>query len=1036
MVTTRRLIPFVIAGLFLAGSLLLVPASSEDLVTVHRYACGSIGRALEWSPDGANISVSSGGIITILNRTNGTVVKSLANKAGDVISFAWSGNGTRIASIAEGVALIWDVENSTVISNYPEYNSSSRWPLTLVDWSPDGDLMVLAKGGANPDILLVQAPALAPVTSFNGNRFTASTVLKMAWAQDSRRVAITTVASAYTWAVLEGLIIPISGSTDGITNAVAWSPDGKSLAVSAGTLAASPYILRLSDNTVITTLKGNRTTVESLAWSSDGMRIAGGMADGNVSVWDAWTGTLIQTLPGHTGKVTEVAWSPDGRSLASIADGDENVQLWTGQAIPSWNVATYPDAVGSLALSPEGDRFATTHYRADNETGDSDYHFIRLWESSFGAYLRDFTGHVENITALRWSPDGTRIASADAGPQILVWNPDNLSVQWRLNGSEPICWSPDGGLLASRYSEGNWTYIAIWDMANGSMRTKFVMHGTYYLEWSPDGRVLASAGNSLFDCGYQGFTFYDVDESQVIGRMGGGSPFVWSPDCRLLAYYDGIMDIRDWTKVIDNTEFGSAAASPHNELMAFYRWQDRSLFLWNTTSRAFETFLEPAGVELGHLVWSENGRFLAAANRGTGNITFWGPIDRDFTGKAGLERDELRANLTIDPVSIGSGGQANITIQVASSTGMPVDNAAIDLLATQGHFSVISENGAGCYTATFTAPELENTTAIQVRANISRGISLPVSVSVSFVVNGSRPENRAPTILSVSGENITNLSEKDAAEFSVQVSDPDGDPISYEWRENGTLLGNGSVLKRRFPPGNHTLILLIGDGMHYISRPFNFTVAPPAVVPGPVPPAVIFPDWAPIAAVLMAASLLAVGSAFAAGTETGRYRLMALFLPLYTRLHKDEVLDNETRGMIRGCISTDPGIHYSEILRRLGLGNGAATYHLQALEREGLIRSRNDGRFKRFYPGEMNLGDVPSELDRIQRAIFEVLREHDGLSQREIARALDISYSSVNRHVGRMARIGVLRLERRGMSVRCYIVDGAGCEPAAIGNDN
>ena len=41
----------------------------------------------------------------------------------------------------------------------------------------------------------------------------------------------------------------------------------------------------------------------------------------------------------------------------------------------------------------------------------------------------------------------------------------------------------------------------------------------------------------------------------------------------------------------------------------------------------------------------------------------------------------------------------------------------------------------------------------------------------------------------------------------------------------------------------------------------------------------------------------------------------------------------------------------------------------------------------------------------------------------------------VNRHVTRMARMGVLRLERQGMSVRCYIVErtGTGQGPGKIG---
>ena len=163
----------------------------------------------------------------------------------------------------------------------------------------------------------------------------------------------------------------------------------------------------------------------------------------------------------------------------------------------------------------------------------------------------------------------------------------------------------------------------------------------------------------------------------------------------------------------------------------------------------------------------------------------------------------------------------------------------------------------------------------------------------------------------------------------------------------------------------------------------------------------------------------------AAGTEVGKYRLLAVFfLPLYTRLRKEEVLDNETRGMIRGCVYADPGIHYHEILRRLRLPNGKAAHHLMTLEREGYIRSRSDGRLKRFYPVDMKLADASPMLDRFQRAIYDALREKDGMSQREIARALDVSFTSVNKHINRMASMGVVLLVRKGMSVRCYLVNG------------
>ena len=163
----------------------------------------------------------------------------------------------------------------------------------------------------------------------------------------------------------------------------------------------------------------------------------------------------------------------------------------------------------------------------------------------------------------------------------------------------------------------------------------------------------------------------------------------------------------------------------------------------------------------------------------------------------------------------------------------------------------------------------------------------------------------------------------------------------------------------------------------------------------------------------------------AAGTEVGKYRLLLVFfLPLYTRLHKEEVLDNETRGMIRGCILADPGIHYHEILRRLKLPNGSAAYHLMTLEREGFVRSQNDGRLKRFYPFEMKPENAPVRLSRLEGFIFDAIREQEGISQSELARVLDLSNSIVHRQVRKMAESGVIRLERWGITVRCYIAGG------------
>ncbi len=284
------------------------------------------------------------------------------------------------------------------------------------------------------------------------------------------------------------------------------------------------------------------------------------------------------------------------------------------------------------------------------------------------------------------------------------------------------------------------------------------------------------------------------------------------------------------------------------------------------------------------------------------------------------------------------------------------------------------------------------------------------------------PGNRAPVIVRVAGPNGTHVKSSATLEFSVEAVDPDGDSLTYAWQENGTDIGTGPALSRKFAPGDHELTLAISDGRHHTTWSFDFTVDP-----SPSPPVkVASPFQGPAAAVAGAATaaLVTIGIAIVIGTETGKFQLIAFFLPLYTRLQKEELLDNETRGLIRGCIISDPGIYYKEIARRLRLGNGAAVYHLRALEREGLIKSRSDGRLRRFYPAEMNLAEAPVSLNRMQQVIFDMLRERQGLSQLEIASHLEASYPTVHRHINRMAKMGVLRLERHGMTVKCYIANG------------
>jgi DNA-binding MarR family transcriptional regulator len=161
-------------------------------------------------------------------------------------------------------------------------------------------------------------------------------------------------------------------------------------------------------------------------------------------------------------------------------------------------------------------------------------------------------------------------------------------------------------------------------------------------------------------------------------------------------------------------------------------------------------------------------------------------------------------------------------------------------------------------------------------------------------------------------------------------------------------------------------------------------------------------------------------AAFLGATEVGYFSLISLFLPLYVRLKKKDVLSHFTRGQIFGYIQANPGTHYNAIIQDLRLHNGVGAYHLQVLEREGFIRSLRDGIYKRFYPATMRIPEKRVHLSRIQKDVFEVIQKHPGITQKQISRLMDESKQVVNYHVKILEGAGLIRLERAGRETACF----------------
>ena len=157
-------------------------------------------------------------------------------------------------------------------------------------------------------------------------------------------------------------------------------------------------------------------------------------------------------------------------------------------------------------------------------------------------------------------------------------------------------------------------------------------------------------------------------------------------------------------------------------------------------------------------------------------------------------------------------------------------------------------------------------------------------------------------------------------------------------------------------------------------------------------------------------------------TEIGKYAILSAIGPLYAKKRKKS-RENYIKGSVRGYILGNPGERYNDIKRVLKMPNGTLTYHLNTLEKEGIIRSERDGFNKRFYPSQANYMDEKIELTEIQHAIHWIIKSNPGISQKDIQSQLGISQQRLNYHIQLLVDARIIRVEHEGKITKCFTIE-------------
>lgn len=125
------------------------------------------------------------------------------------------------------------------------------------------------------------------------------------------------------------------------------------------------------------------------------------------------------------------------------------------------------------------------------------------------------------------------------------------------------------------------------------------------------------------------------------------------------------------------------------------------------------------------------------------------------------------------------------------------------------------------------------------------------------------------------------------------------------------------------------------------------------------------------------------------------------------------------RSAILSCVVDHPGMHLRGIERHTNLPLGQVLYHLDRLERMGLVVTHRDRGFRRFFsPDVVSRSEKPilSALRHdVPRHVVLALLAAEDLPHKELQRVTGVAGSTLSFHLQRLVESGVLvRTRSRG----------------------
>lgn len=352
------------------------------------------------------------------------------------------------------------------------------------------------------------------------------------------------------------------------------------------------------------------------------------------SVWDVLTGHKVTDLgdQGHTNDF--VRFSPDG-TRAAVAGPDE-VKVWdvaTAELVADLDAGR---GVRDLAWSPAGDRIVT---------GGTDA-VVRVFDVATATEVHTLRGADSTVWHVDFGPDGRQVAAA--WDQVRIWDllrPAGMEIAaYPRERAGHAAWPPDRSRIVTLHRDGSDAVVEVLDAVSGEVLAS--IPGTAppptrpgprpppaKVAVSPDGRIIAAT------VGGTGTLIVDAVTLRAVTVLDpGGTPAAFSPDSRRLIVGDSeaahVYDTGTWEIVatLRNREpspmftwYYDAAFHPDGDLLFLVDSNnaDRNLTLWDVSGEAERVAAFPLPAAATMVSLSGDGSRVAAGDVMSGHVRVW-----------------------------------------------------------------------------------------------------------------------------------------------------------------------------------------------------------------------------------------------------------------------------------------------------------------------------------------------------------------------------------------------------------------------------